>query len=142
MKKPVLALLAVVTLSLSACVVNNTPPRDVGSAAADGSIYLGWRLVSKEKKGGTDRETFNVGDGLGTYSSLRVTTDRAVNIAQLVVIFSNGEQWIAPAPGDLAAGQWTNPIALPGAPRAIHSIVVDGRAASTMHAKVEIHGTR
>ncbi len=136
------ALLLLAALALPACIINAAPPREVGSAATDGSVYLGWRLVSKEKKGANDRETFPVGERFGTFSTIRLTTDRPLNLAQVVVIFMNGEQWIARAPAALSGGQWSEVIALPGAPRAIHSVVVDGIATSTMHAKLEIHATR
>ena len=140
MKKTTLVLISLLAVAMSACVVTAQPPREPGTVNSDGSVYLGWRLLSRNK-GKNDRETYNMGAQLGTFTSLRLTTDKPAALAQVTVIFANGEQWMAPIPASLAGGEWSGAIALPGAPRAIHSVVIDGHATGSMHAKVEIHGT-
>lgn len=137
-----LSVLSVASLAAPACTITTTANRDVGSLNADGSVYLGWHLLNRDNKSGNDRETYDVGAQLGAFSSIRLHGDKPIAIAQVLVIFANGEQWVAPAPAGLANDEWSQPIPLPGGPRPIHSIVVYGRSTASALSKLEIHGGR
>ncbi len=142
MKKNAVALLCLLSLASSACVVTTTT-RDVGSVAADGSVYLGWHLIARDNKSNVnDEETYDVGAQLGNFSALRLHADKPIQFAQVLVIFANGERWVAPAPPELGTDAWSQPIPLPGGPRAIHSVVVTGKSATSLLARLEIHGVR
>jgi hypothetical protein len=144
MTKSALVLLSLLSLAAPACVVHTQAPRDVGSINADGSVFLGWHLLNRDNKGnnGNDSETYDIGAQVGNFSSIRLFSDRPISIAQVHVIFANGERWDAPAPPVMNANEWTGPIQLPGGPRPIHSIIINGRSTSSLLAKVEIHGGR
>ncbi len=142
MNKTALVLLSALALAAPACTVTSHS-RDVGSVASDGSVYLGWHLLNKDGKvNGNDEETYDIGAQLGNFSTIRLHADKPVSLAQVLVIFANGERWVAPAPQALAADQWSAPIALPGGPRAIHSVVVHGRSTTSLLAHFEIYGGR
>lgn len=134
--KNALVLLAL-SIAAPACVVTTTS-RDVGSVAADGSVYLGWHLL----KNTNDTETYEVGSQLGGFSTVRLHAEKPLALGQVLVIFADGERWVAPAPAALGQEEWSSPIPLPGGPRAIHSVVVQGRATTSQLAKLEIHGGR
>ena len=136
-----LSLAALASMAAPACVVTTTN-RDVGSVAADGTVYLGWNLIGREKDpSANDQDTYDVGAQLGTFSSIRLRAEKPVVIAQVLVIFADGERWNAPAPAELGTDQWSAPIQFPG-PRAIHSIVVSGRPTTSLLSRLEIHGNR
>jgi hypothetical protein len=138
-----LVLLSVLSLAAPACVVHTTAPRDVGSVAADGSVYLGWHLVRSNKKtNANDVETYDVGAHIGNFSAIRIHAEKPTALAEVLVIFANGERWVAQAPAMLNTEEWSAPIALPGAPRAIHSIVVTGQPTGSLLSKIELHGYR
>ncbi len=142
MKKNALVLLSVLSLAAPACVITTTN-RDVGSVNADGSVYLGWHLLNRnEKTNANDQETYDVGVQLGAFSSIRLHADKPMSIARVHIIFANGERYDAPAPPALGAEEWSPPLQLPGGPRPIHSIVVDGRSTTSLLAKLELHGGR
>lgn len=128
-------LLTALVVAAPSCTVYVTEP---GAVQSDGSIYLGFNLFSRKK---VDRESYAIGDKLGPYSSIRLHVDEDVNVSEVTVIFADGERFAAPAPGDLAAGAWTNPIPLPRGPRPLHSIVVSAQSKTKLLAKVEINGT-
>ena len=136
MNKRILLLLAALAFALPSCTVY---VREPGSAAADGSIYFGFHLFRNK---GAEQETFDVGDQQGAFSSIRLFAGDQLDVDQVVVIFSDGERWTAPVPRSLGKDQWTNPIPLPRAPRAMHSIVVTARSPARNLAKLEIHGSR
>jgi hypothetical protein len=142
MNKPVLLLLSVLSLAAPACVVHTTAPRDVGSLNADGSVFLGWHLFRSSGPGGVDREVYDVGQQLGNFQALRLHADRPVEITQVLVIFADGERWMAPAQQVLDTNQWSAWIPLPRAPRPIHSVEILGRSTSAMLANVDVHGLR
>jgi hypothetical protein len=145
MKKNTLLLVSVLSLALPACVVTTTAPRDVGSVAADGSVYLGWHLLNRDNKNkpdNLDQETYDIGAQVGGFSTIRLHADKPIAVAQVLVIFANGERWAAPAPAVLGQNEWSAPIQLPGAPRPIHSIVVTGRSTTSLLAHLELHGGR
>lgn len=143
MTKNALAMLALLSLAAPACVIRTTAPRDVGSVSADGSVYLGWHLVNRATASKPeDQETYDVGAHLGAFSAIRMHTEKPVAFSQVLVIFANGERWVAPAPAAMGADEWTAPIQLPGGPRPIHSIVVNGHSTTSLLAKLEFHGTR
>lgn len=144
MNKNTFVLLSVLSLALPACVVTTTAPRDVGSVAADGSVYLGWHLINRgnNANGGNDQETYDVGAQVGAFSTIRLHGDKPIALAQVLVIFANGERWTAPAPAQLGNDEWSAPIQLPGGPRPIHSIVIFGRSTTSLLAHLEIHGGR
>lgn len=142
MKKTAFAVLSVLSLAAPACVITSTQ-RDVGSVAADGTVYLGWHLVNRDgKNGADDQETYDVGAQLGNFSAIRLHADKPVSLTQVLVIFADGERWVAPAPNALGDNQWTAPLALPRGPRAIHSVVVLGRSTTSLLSRLEIHGNR
>jgi hypothetical protein len=142
MKKNAFLLLSMLSLAAPACVITTTT-RDVGTVSPDGSVFLGWHLIRRdEKTNANDQETYDVGAQLGTFSAIRLHADKPLALAQVRVIFADGERWIAPAPQGLGAEEWSAPIQLPGGPRAIHSVVVFGRSTTSLLSKLEIHGTR
>lgn len=143
MNKNALVLLSVLSLAAPACVITTTN-RDVGSVAADGSVYLGWHLIRRDDKNpnANDQETYDIGAQLGNFSTIRINADKPVAIARVHVIFANGERWDAPAPAALGGNEWSAPIQLPGGPRPIHSVVIDGRSTTSLLSRVEVHGTR
>jgi hypothetical protein len=140
--KHVLALLASLTLVTPACVIRTTAPRPVGALNTDGSVFLGWHHVAKNQNQGPDREAYDVGAQLGNFSSIRLHADSPVAIDEVLVIFANGERWVAPGPLALAGGEWSQPIPLPGGARPIHSVVLTGRATTGLLSTVEVHGAR
>lgn len=131
-------LVAFIAMAAPACTVYVQEP---GAVASDGSVYLGFHLFSGRKAAG-DRESYEVGQKHGAFSSIRLHTDDPVNITEVFVIFADGERYTAPAPGALAAEGWTNPIPLPRGPRPIHSIVVGAKGQTKKLANIEIYGTR
>ncbi|MGZ3423620.1 MAG: hypothetical protein ACXVEF_18305 [Polyangiales bacterium] len=142
MTKNALVMLAVLSLGAPACVVTTTT-RDVGSLNADGTVYLGWNLVGGDNKtGANDQDTYYVGQQVGAFSAIRLHSEKPISVAQVLVVFADGERWIAPVPAQLGNDQWTAPIPLPRGPRAIHSIVVFGRSTAALLSRLEIHGTR
>ena len=142
MNKTALVLLAALALAAPAGTITSHS-RDGGSVASDGSVYLGWHLLNKDGKvNGNDEESYAVGAQLGSFSAIRLHADKPVALAQVLVIFANGERWVAPAPQELGADQWSAPIPLPGGPRAIHSVVVHGRSTTSILSHFEIYGSR
>jgi hypothetical protein len=142
MKKNILALLSVLSLATPACVVHTTAPRDVGSVSADGSVFLGWHLLNRASaKRPVDVETYDIGAQHGAFSTIRLHADKPIAINEVLVIFANGERLVAPAPAGMGQDEWTAPIQL-GAPRPIHSIVVQGTSSTSLLAKLEIFGGR
>jgi hypothetical protein len=129
-------LLAALAIAAPGCTIYTQEP---GHVASDGSIYLGWNLFTGKK---ADRESYAVGQKLGPYSSIRLHADEASTVSEVTVIFADGERFAAPAPGAMTEGQWTNPIALPGGARPLHSIVVGAQSQTKRLAKIEIYGTR
>lgn len=138
----ILFALSALSLAAPACVITNTT-RDVGSTASDGTVYLGWNLIGREKDpNANDEDTYDIGAGLGNYSAIRFKAEKPIAFAQVLVIFANGERWVAPAPAALGNNEWSAPIQLPGGPRPIHSIVVTGRSTASLLSRLEIHGYR
>lgn len=138
MTKKALALFALLSLAAPACTITTTT-REVGSVASDGSVYLGWNLIDNK---GNDQDTFDIGANLGAYSTIRLHAEHPITFGQVLVIFADGERWIAPAPQALAEGEWSAPIPLPKGPRAIHSVVVNGRSTAGLLSRLEVYGTR
>jgi hypothetical protein len=64
---------------------------------------LGWDLF--DARGKPDRERYPVGQQHGSFSSIRLHADKAATLSQVVVIFMDGERFIAPAPSSMGAGQ-------------------------------------
>ena len=138
-----LSLVGLASFAAPGCVITDTS-RSVGSVASDGSVYLGWNLIGSDGGNGKpdDSDTYDIGAGLGNYSAIRLHAEKPIQLTQVLVIFANGERWVAQAPGGLNTDEWSAPIALPGGPRPIHSIVVIGRSTSSLLSKLEIHGLR
>jgi hypothetical protein len=143
MTKNALVMLAVLSLGAPACTVTTTS-RDVGSVASDGSVYLGWNLVGRDHKDPNvnDSDTYDIGQQVGAFSAIRLHAEKPLTLAQVLVIFADGERWVAPAPPALGQDQWSAPIPLPRGQRAIHSIVVAGRPNTDLLSRLEIYGTR
>ncbi len=127
-------------VGVSGCevTVTNTP---VGSVADDGSVYLGWTLISHRK----DKGSMSVGKQHGQFSSLRFAVKkRVLNIHRLVVHFGNGEKWSPQLRPHFPAGAWSRDIDLPGGKRFIRKVVVFGKSAGKRGrmAKFELYGRR
>ena len=114
--------------------------REPGAVISDGSVYLGFSLISA--KGKVDNEEYPVGQQHGAFSAIRLHADESVSLNQVVVIFADGERFTAPTPATLGGGQSSGLIALPRGPRPIHSILVAGKSQRKGLAKVEIYATR
>lgn len=143
MNKHVFAMLTLLSLAAAPACVVTTTTREVGSVAADGSVYLGWNLIGNDggKSNPFDTDTYDIGANFGGFSMLRLHADKPVAFAQIQVIFADGERWIAQGPPSLNADETSAPIVLPGG-RAIHSVVIVGRATNSLLTKVEIYGLR
>ncbi len=118
--------------------VTNTP---VGSVADDGSVYLGWTLISRRK----DRDSLSVGKEHGQFSSLRFhVKKRVLNIQRMVVHFGNGEKWSPKLRPHFPAGAWSRDIQLPGGKRFIRKVVIVAKSAGKRGrmAKFELFGRR
>jgi hypothetical protein len=143
MKKHLFVMLSVLSLAAPACVIRDTS-RDVGSVASDGTVYLGWNLIGSD--GGpskpNDEDTYDLGANLGSFSAIRLHAEKPISIVQVLVVFANGERVAVQAPAAMNTDEWSAPIPLPGGPRQIYSIVVTGRATTSLLSKLEIHGTR
>jgi hypothetical protein len=143
MNKRVFMMLCLVSLAVPACVVTTTN-RDVGSVASDGTVYLGWNLIGRD--GGNnkpnDQDTYDIGAHLGSFSAIRLHVEKPIAFAEVLVIFANGERWVAQVPPVLNNEEWSPAIPLPGGPRQIHSIVVTGRSTTSLLSRLEIHGFR
>jgi hypothetical protein len=132
-----LAALAVFGGASTACTIYTA---ETGAVSSDGSVYLGWSLFSG--RGNAEREDYPVGQQHGAFSSFRLRASKAVALHEVTVILADGERFRAPVPGTLGAGQWSDPIALPGGAREIHSFVITAKSQSKQLAKLEIYGTR
>jgi hypothetical protein len=142
MTKNALFLLALVSsLAAPACVITETPPRDVGSANADGSVYLGWNLIGRADKQ-TDHDEYLVGAGVGNFSAFRLHAEKPVALNEVLVIFADGTRWVAPAPQTMGVNETSQPIALPNGPRAIYSITITGAPTTDLLSRVDIDGFR
>lgn len=138
MTKNALVLLSLLSLAAPACTITTTT-RDVGSVSTDGSVYLGWNLIDNK---GNDSDTYDIGAQLGAYSAIRLHADKPVELGQVQVVFADGERWLAPAPAAMNGDEWSAPIPLPRGPRPIHSVVIAGKATTSLLARVEIYGYR
>jgi len=140
MRRYVLLLVcAAFILGSGACTVytNNTTK---GTVLSDGSVYLGFDLVSR-KRG--DSWTL-IGEEHGYFSSLRFQVeDRPLNLDRMVVEFGDGEQWTAPAKGNFEPGAWSDEMKLP-APKTIHKVTYYGKSSGKKGgmAKVSLYGRR
>lgn len=130
-------LLTAVAITAPACTVY---VREPGTVSSDGTVYLGFSLISAKEK--VDREEYPVGQQHGAFSAIYLHADQSVSLSQVVVIFADGERFTAPAPATLGGGQSSPVIALPRGPRAIHSILVTGKSQQKGLAKVEIYAKR
>jgi hypothetical protein len=121
-----------------------TTTRDVGAVNADGTVYLGWNLIGKDggKGNPNDSDTYDIGAQMGNFSALRLHSEKPIAFAQILVVFADGERWVAPGPAAMGAEEWSQPIPLPRGPRPIHSVVVTARSTNSLLSRLEIHGTR
>jgi hypothetical protein len=128
-------------LGLSGCTMTVTSV-PVGSVAEDGSVYLGFTLISHKP----DKDFMLIGSEQGTFASVRLhVTSHDLNLERMVITFGNGEQWSPPLRERFAKGSWSREIALPGkGPRHIRKVVFVGKATgkSGLMAKVELYGRR
>jgi hypothetical protein len=129
-------ILAALAAAVPACTVYTV---EVGSASSDGTVYLGFNLFSA--KGKSEREAYPIGQEHGPFSTLRLKADKAVAISRVTVVFADGERFNAPI-SELAGGQWSAPIALPGGPRPIHSVVIVATSRAKGLASIEVYGNR
>jgi hypothetical protein len=134
-----LLLCAVLAFSLAGCTatVTSTAP---GTVAQDGSVYLGFTLVSRKQ----GKDWMLVGERHGYFSSLRFSVeDRPLAVDKMVLEFGDGEQWTAPVSGEFPAGGWSPEIKLPE-PRTISKVTYYGKAKGKkgLMAKVSLYGRR
>src|SRR5262249_32358334 len=87
-------LLLIAALAAVPCCVVHTI--ETGAVLPDGSVYLGWNLISEH--GRAQREDYPVGQDLGAFSSIRLTADAPVELHRVTVIFADGERFAAPVP--------------------------------------------
>lgn len=129
--------LVALAFTYSGCSLTVTS-QEPGTQNADGSVYLGFTLVT-QKRG---KDWFLIGSEYGQFTKIRIhVADRALDLESTVIEFAGGETWSPPLPARLEADSWTGEIALPG-PRAIEKITFVGRARGkkTQFAKVELYG--
>lgn len=129
-----------VLFALSGCTVNVTSV-PVGAVAEDGSVYLGFTLISHKK----DKDFLLIGAEHGAFASVRLhVTSHELQLERMVVTFGNGEQWSPPLRQRFAKGSWSRDIALPGKARNIRKVVFVGKATGKkgLMAKVELYGRR
>ncbi len=140
MKRVILCLLvALFLLPTSGCSVT-VGGGDTGKVLEDGSVYLGWTLISRKK----GKDFMLIGEEYGAFASIRFqVTGRPLHVRQLVVTFGNGEKWSPPLKPEFHKGEWTREIALPGK-RHIRKITFFGHARGKKGrmAKVEVYGRR
>ncbi|MBI4702688.1 MAG: hypothetical protein HY744_16320 [Deltaproteobacteria bacterium] len=132
-----LVLSAVLLAGGCVVTVESTP---VGTVAADGSVYLGWTLISHKK----EADWMLVGVEHGDFSSLRLHVTKAgLVLDRMVVAFGNGEQWNVPVPRELGQGAWSPEIKLPGA-RRIRKVTFFARTKGKggLMAHVDLYGRR
>jgi hypothetical protein len=134
-----LLLCAVLAFGLCGCTatVTSTP---VGTVMEDGSVYLGFTLVSRKK----DKDWMLVGEEHGYFNGLRFNVkDRPLQVQKMVVTFGTGEEWTAPVKGRFTKGSWSEEITFPGA-RTIRKVTFHGRAQGKKAgmAKVSLYGRR
>jgi hypothetical protein len=126
-------------VGLAGCTIHDrSTPK--GTVMQDGSVYLGWTLISRKQ--GDD--WMLVGAKHGYFSSLRFNVeDRPIKIDKLVVEFGGGEQWTAPAKGKFQPGAWSDEIPFP-APKTIEKVTFYGKAGGKKAgmAKVNLYGRR
>lgn len=141
MTKNALLLLALFSIGAPACVIATTPPRDVGSVNSDGTVYLGWNLVGRPDHA-TDQDTWPVGAQVGNFTAIRLHSEKPVSITRVLVVFADGQQWVAPAPATMGADEWSSPIPLPNGPRAISSITISGAPTTDLLSRLDVDGFR
>jgi opacity protein-like surface antigen len=139
MKRLVMWAVLALALACSGCSVTVTS-NEPGTQSADGSVYLGFTLVTQ--KGGKD--WFLVGQEYGYFSSVRINVaDRPLELERVVLQFGNGQTWSPPLPPHFDANTWSDEVALPS-PQIIEKITIFGRAGGkkTQFAKVSLYGRR
>jgi len=141
MIKNTLVLSALLALSSSACVITETPPRDVGSVNSDGTVYLGWNLIGRADKA-DDHDEYLVGAGVGNFTAFRLHAEKPVAFTEVLVIFADGTRWVAPGPQSMGANETSAPVQLPNGPRGIYSITLSGKPTTDLLARVDIDAFR
>ena len=136
-----LALLAFLSIAAPACVITETPPRDVGSVNADGTVYLGWNLIGRADKQ-VDHDEYVVGAGVGNFTAFRLHSEKPVSFTEILVTFADGQRWVAPGPQSMGANEMSAPIALPNGPRPIYSITLSGKPTTDLLSRVDIDAMR
>ncbi len=139
MQRLFLIMALVLSVGVTACAVTMSGGAEVGAVSDNGSVYLGWHLLSKKK---SDREVYVVGAEHGQFKSLYLSTNHPVEVKRVVVTFDNGEAFEVPVTGKWGKKHQTPQIELPGAVRAITKIHVVARSTGKHLAKVEIYGMR
>jgi hypothetical protein len=117
--------------------VTSTAP---GTVAQDGSVYLGFTLVSRKQ----GEDWMLVGERHGYFSSVRFSVeDRPLGLDKMVLEFGGGEQWTAPLSGEFAPGSWSPEVQLPS-PKTIRKVTYYGRTKGKkgLMAKVSLYGQR
>ena len=115
-------LAALSTLSLlSGCVIN-VQRVEPGTKAKDGSVYLGFDLVSSKKR---DKDFTTVKKELGKFSKFRLHVSKApANIKRLTLHFGNGDKFNVRLKPRFGKNDWSRWVDLPGGKRRIKKIVV------------------
>ena len=134
-----LALCATLAFGLADCTVTSTGAQR-GTVTEDGSVYLGFTLVSRKQ----DKDWMLVGDEYGYFSSVRFSVNnRPFIVDRMVLDFGSGEQWTAPVKGEFAPGSWSPELKLPSQ-QTIRKVTYYGKAGGKkgQMAKVSLYGRR
>ena len=109
-------------------------------AADDDKVWK--ELGSREVSFKTSNDTFEVGEGGGKFTALRIMVDNGnLDIFSIVVTFGNGERFEPKTKMSFKEGQRSHSIDFPGGPRVIQK--VDLQYKSTQQegrAKIYLHG--
>jgi hypothetical protein len=117
----------------SGCVVN-VKTVSPGAVAKDGSVYLGFDLVSSK---GFKKDFTNVSEEHGKFSKVRLHVDNApVRIKRITLTFGNGDKFNVKVKKVFKRGQWSRWVDLPGGKRHIRKIVVVAAKANKKRARM------
>jgi len=134
------SLCAVALLGLGGCTVTvyDTP---VGTVVEDGSVYLGWTLISRKK----GKDWIAIGEEQGKFSSLRFkVSKRPLEVDKVVVTFGDGQKWSPKLPSQLGPDSWSQELKLPKGQRLVRKVTFFGRSTGKKGgmARVDIYGRR
>ncbi len=134
------SLCAVAMLGLGGCTVTvyNTP---VGTVVEDGSVYLGWTLISRKK----GKDWIGIGKDQGKFSSLRFrVSKRPFAVQKMVVTFGNGQKWSPKLRPKFGKDSWSRELKLPKGQRFVKKVTFFGRSVGKRGgmSRVDIYGQR